>query len=174
VEQCISSDIEHSLQAKVTDVLRADVLNMAEFAAGPSARIVPDSAQRLLSASCREASAWLDELATHARFEVSDTSCAVGPPAQVGPDCAPRAMQRMSRAPLAAPSGRTMDDALQCHKRAEEMTLRFVVLKGILRRIIHRAGVASSLEPTLCRLPSQAAGGRLCATAGLAGTSTWC
>jgi hypothetical protein len=39
------------------------------------------------------------------------------------------------------------------------MTLCHDTLKGILRRIIYRAGVASSLEPILRRLPSQAAGG---------------
>jgi hypothetical protein len=33
------------------------------------------------------------------------------------------------------------------------------ILKGILRSDIHRAGVASSLEPAICRLPSQATGG---------------
>jgi hypothetical protein len=36
--------------------------------------------------------------------------------------------------------------------------MRHDILKGILRRAVHRAGIASALEPPLCRLPSLTAG----------------
>jgi hypothetical protein len=39
-----------------------------------------------------------------------------------------------------------------------QLTLRHNILKGILRRAVHRAGIASTLGPALHRLPGLAAG----------------
>jgi hypothetical protein len=43
-----------------------------------------------------------------------------------------------------------------------EATMRHDILKGLLRRAIHRAGVAPTLEPTLRRLPGLEAYGDTC------------
>jgi hypothetical protein len=41
---------------------------------------------------------------------------------------------------------------------AAHFTLRHDILKGILRRAVHRAGIASTLEPPLRRLPGLTTG----------------
>jgi hypothetical protein len=43
-------------------------------------------------------------------------------------------------------------------------SLRHDILKGILRRVVHRAGIASTLEPSLRRLPGLAEGAGISAT----------
>jgi hypothetical protein len=45
---------------------------------------------------------------------------------------------------------------MRCPSLATQTTLRHDVLKGILRRVVHRAGIASALKPTLRRLPGLA------------------
>jgi hypothetical protein len=50
------------------------------------------------------------------------------------------------------------DHAMRCRALAAQLTLRHDILKGILRRAVHRAGIASALEPALRRLPGLAAG----------------
>jgi hypothetical protein len=50
------------------------------------------------------------------------------------------------------------DHAMLCSNLASQLTLRDDILKGILRRAVHRAGIASTVEPTLRRLPGLAAG----------------
>jgi hypothetical protein len=50
------------------------------------------------------------------------------------------------------------DHAMRCSALAPQLTLRHDILKGILRRAVHRAGIASTLEPALRRLPGLAAG----------------
>jgi hypothetical protein len=46
---------------------------------------------------------------------------------------------------------------MRCSALAAQFTLLHDILKGILRRAVHRAGIVSALEPPLCRLPSLAA-----------------
>jgi hypothetical protein len=50
------------------------------------------------------------------------------------------------------------DNAMTCSSVKGKATMRHDILKGILLRTIHRAGVASTLEPTLRRLPGVEAG----------------
>jgi hypothetical protein len=50
------------------------------------------------------------------------------------------------------------DHALRCSALSSQLTLRHDILKRILRRAVHRAGIASTLEPALSRLPGLAAG----------------
>jgi hypothetical protein len=45
---------------------------------------------------------------------------------------------------------------MRCPSLAAQTTLRHDILKGILRRVVHRAGIASALEPPLRRLPGLA------------------
>jgi hypothetical protein len=45
---------------------------------------------------------------------------------------------------------------MRCPSVAAHTTLRHDILKGILRRVLHRAGIASIQEPALRRLPSLA------------------
>jgi hypothetical protein len=45
------------------------------------------------------------------------------------------------------------DHGMRCSALAAQTTLRHDILKGILRRAVHWAGIASTLEPTLRRLP---------------------
>jgi hypothetical protein len=45
------------------------------------------------------------------------------------------------------------DHGMRCSALAAQTTLRHDILKGILRRAVHRAGIASTLEPALRRLP---------------------
>jgi hypothetical protein len=54
-----------------------------------------------------------------------------------------------------------------CSSVQGKATMRNDILKGILRRAIHRAGVASTLEPTLRKLPG-------CEAARLRGWGLWC
>jgi hypothetical protein len=70
--------------------------------------------------------------------------------------------------PLNAPSvqcgcGATLrssdtDHAMRCLALAAQRTLHHDILKGILRRAVHWAGIASAFEPPLRRLPGLAAG----------------
>jgi hypothetical protein len=48
--------------------------------------------------------------------------------------------------------------AMVCTSVRGQLTMRHDLLKGIVRRVFHRAGVASTMEPTLCRLPGLQAG----------------
>jgi hypothetical protein len=45
-----------------------------------------------------------------------------------------------------------------CQSLAAHITLRHDILNGILRRVVHRAGIASTQEPALRRLPELSGG----------------
>jgi hypothetical protein len=45
------------------------------------------------------------------------------------------------------------DHSMRCSAQAAQTTLRHDILTGILRCGVQRAGIASTLEPALCRLP---------------------
>jgi hypothetical protein len=67
----------------------------------------------------------------------------------------------------AVPSADNSDHAMTCTGVKGKATMRHDILKGILRRAIHRAGVESTLEPTLRRLPGlEAAAGAYGASRG--------
>jgi hypothetical protein len=46
-----------------------------------------------------------------------------------------------------------MDHVMRCPALIEQTTLLHDIPKRILRRVLHRAGISSSLEPALCQLP---------------------
>jgi hypothetical protein len=47
---------------------------------------------------------------------------------------------------------------MRCPSLAAHTTLSHDILKGILHRVVHRAGIASTQEPPLSRLPALAGG----------------
>jgi hypothetical protein len=51
-----------------------------------------------------------------------------------------------------------VDHGIWCPSLAAHITLRHDILQRILRRVVHRAGIASTQEPTLSRLPGLARG----------------
>jgi hypothetical protein len=52
---------------------------------------------------------------------------------------------------------------MRCPLLAAQTTLRHDILKGTARRVVHRAGIASALEPTLRRIPGLSEGTRIAA-----------
>jgi hypothetical protein len=139
----------HSAQA------RADAL-LASFTPG-----IEDGKRawaRLLSCACRPASAWLDTLPLSRALELKSgeihtglrhrLSLAVVPPKAPDVQCGCGATLRHTDA----------DHGMRCSALAAQTTLRHDILKGILRRAVHRAGIASTLEPALRRLPGLAKG----------------
>jgi hypothetical protein len=56
-----------------------------------------------------------------------------------------------------------LDHGMRCPSLAAQTTLRHDILKGILRRVVHRAGIASALEPPLRHLPGLADGAGIAA-----------
>jgi hypothetical protein len=57
-----------------------------------------------------------------------------------------------------------VDHGMLCSSLAAHTTLRHDILKGILRRVVHRAGIASTQEPALRRLPGLARGAGISAS----------
>jgi hypothetical protein len=53
---------------------------------------------------------------------------------------------------------------MRCSALAAHTTLHHDILKGILRRAVHRAGIASTQGPTLSRLPGLAGGAGISAS----------
>jgi hypothetical protein len=113
---------------------------------------------RLLSCACRPASAWLDTLPLSRALELKSGEFQTALRHRLG----------LAILPLNAPTvqcgcGATLhrtdtDHGMRCSALAAHFTLRHDILKGILRRAVHRAGIASTLEPPLRRLPGLAAG----------------
>jgi hypothetical protein len=113
---------------------------------------------RLLSCACRPASAWLDTLPLTRALELKSGEFQTALRHRLG----------LAMLPLNAPTvqcgcGSTLhrtdtDHSMRCSALAAHFTLRHDILKGILRRALHRAGIASTLEPPLRRLPGLAAG----------------
>jgi hypothetical protein len=64
------------------------------------------------------------------------------------PQRALRAMQMRHN-----PPGRGYGHSMRCLAFAAQTTLRHDILKGVSRLAMHQEGIASSLEPALCRLP---------------------
>jgi hypothetical protein len=116
---------------------------------------------RLLRCACRPASAWLDTLPLSRALDLKSGEFQTALRHRLG----------LAILPLNAPTvqcgcGATLhrsdtDHGMGCPTLAAPCTLRHdavPILKGILRRAVHRAGIASALEPPLHRLPGLAAG----------------
>jgi hypothetical protein len=124
---------------------------------------------RLLSCACRPASAWLDTLPCTPALEPKN-----------GKVCTSlRHCLGLSMLPSNAPAGQCdcgatlrpteADRGMRCPSVVAHTTFRHDILKGILRRVVHRAGMASTQEPAFHRLPGLAGGTGTSAT----GASTW-
>lgn len=108
---------------------------------------------RLNSCSCRTASMWLDTLPTSHALQLSDADFGSAMRHRLG----------LSQMPSNAPGVQCscnrfmqqgdLDHAMTCKSLSGVRTLRHDILKGIVRRISNRAGIASSVEPTLRTLP---------------------
>jgi hypothetical protein len=139
----------HSAQARA-DALLASLQDGTEDGKGARAR--------LLSCACRPASAWLDTLPLSRALELKSGEFQTALRHRLG----------LAILPLNAPTvqcgcGATLhrtdtDHGMRCSALAAHFTLRHDILKGILLRAVHRAGIASTLEPPLRRLPGLAAG----------------
>jgi hypothetical protein len=112
----------------------------------------------LLSCACRSASAWLDTLPCTQTLELKSGEVRTGLRHRLGLSMLP------SNTPaVQCDCGTTLrpteaDHGMRCPSLAAHTTLRHGILKGILRRVVHRAGIASTQEPTLRRLPGLAGG----------------
>ena len=108
---------------------------------------------RLNGCACRAASIWLDTLPWSAALQLTDADFIASLRHRLG----------LTHAPANAPGvrcscGRYMapgdiDHAMTCTSLRGVMTLRHDILKSIWRRLANRAGVASSVEPTIRTLP---------------------
>jgi hypothetical protein len=118
---------------------------------------------RLSSCTCRPASAWLDTLPCTRALELKSGEVRTGLRHRLG----------FSMLPSNAPAqqctcGATLrlcdsDHGMRCPSLAAQTTLRHDILKGILRRVVHRADIASALELPVRRLPGLADGAGIAA-----------
>jgi hypothetical protein len=113
---------------------------------------------RLLGCACRPTSAWLDTLPCFQALELKSGEVRTGLCHRL----------RLSMLPSNAPAVQCdcsttlrpteADHGMQCPSVAEYTMLRHDILKRILRHVVHRAGIASTQEPALRRLPGLAGG----------------
>jgi hypothetical protein len=102
---------------------------------------------RILSCACRPASAWLDTLPLTSTLELKSGEVRTGLRHRLGLSMMPPNAPSLLCSCGAALNGNTADHAMRCSSLAALTTLRNDILKGILRRAVHRAGIASTLEP---------------------------
>jgi hypothetical protein len=113
---------------------------------------------RLLSCACRPASAWLVTLPCTPALELKSGEVCTGLRHRLGLSMLP------SKAPaVQCNCGTTLrpieaDNGMRCPSLAAHTTLRHDILKGILRLVLHGAGIASIQEPPLRCLPGLAGG----------------
>jgi hypothetical protein len=113
---------------------------------------------RLLSCACRPASAWLVTLPLLRALELKSGEVQTGLRHRLGLTMLPPNAPAVQCCCGAALRHTDFDHAMRCSTLAPQLTLRHDILKGILRLSVHRAGIASTLEPALRCLPSLAAG----------------
>jgi hypothetical protein len=113
---------------------------------------------RILSWACHPASAWLDTLPLTRTLELRSGEVRTGLRHRLGLSMIPPNAPLLLCSCGAALNGNTADHAMRCSSLAALTTLRHDIVKGILRRVVHRAGIASTLEPPLRRLPGLAEG----------------
>jgi hypothetical protein len=139
----------HKAQRAYADVLAA---------AGTASDAGRATCARLHSRACGLALAWLSALPTTWALTLRDKevqaslrhrfAVAQMPPNAPGVQCKCRLTLR---------PGDT-DHAMRCLALVSQTTMRHDILQGILRRVARQAGIASSAEPTLCRLPGLTGG----------------
>jgi hypothetical protein len=127
------------------------------------------SCARLLSCACRPDLAWLDTLPLTKALELKSGEVCSGLRHRLGISVLPSntpAVQCDCGAPLPPTY---VDHGMLCLSLAAHTMLRHNILKGILRSVVHRAGIASTQEPALRRLPGLAGEAGISAS----GASTW-
>jgi hypothetical protein len=119
---------------------------------------------RLLSCACRPASTWLDTLPLTKSLELESGEVCTGLRRCLGISMlhsnAP-AVQCDCGTPLRPTD---VDHGMRCPSLSAHTTLRPDILKGILGRVVHRAGITSTQEPALSRLPGLAGGAGISAS----------
>jgi hypothetical protein len=113
---------------------------------------------RLLSCACRPASAWLDTLPLSRSLELKSGEFQTTLRHRLGLAILPLNAPLVQCGCRATLHCTDTDHGMRCSALAAHFMLRHDILKGILRRTVHRAGIASTLEPPLRRLPGLAAG----------------
>jgi hypothetical protein len=113
---------------------------------------------RLLSCACRPASAWLVTLPLSRALELKSGEVQTGLRHRLGLTMLPPIAPTVQCCCGAALCHTDFDHAMHCSALPPQLTLCHDILKGILCRAVHRAGIVSTLEPTLRRLPGLAAG----------------
>jgi hypothetical protein len=112
---------------------------------------------RLLSCACRPASAWLDTLPLSRPFEIKSGEFQTALRHRLGLAILPLNAPTVQWCCEATLHRTDTDHGMRCSALAAHFTLRHI-LRRILRRAMYRAGIASTLEPPLRRLPGLAAG----------------
>jgi hypothetical protein len=113
---------------------------------------------RLLSCACRPASAWLVTLPLSRALELKSGEVQTGLRHRLGLTMLPPNAPAVQCCCGAALRHTDFDHAMRCSALSSQLTLRHDFLKGILRRAVHWAGIASTLEPAFRHLPGLAAG----------------
>jgi hypothetical protein len=108
---------------------------------------------RLLSCACRPASAWLDTLPLFRALELKSGEFQTALRHRLGLAVLPTNAPAVECGCGATLRRTDTDHGMRCSALAAQTTLRHDILKGILRRVVLRAGIASTLEPPLRRLP---------------------
>jgi hypothetical protein len=134
----------HSAQA------RADAL-LASFS--PGTEDGKRARARLLSCACRPTSAWLDTLPLSRAVELKSGEFHTGLRHRLGLAVLPPNALDVQCGCGVTLQSTDADHGMRRSALAAQTTLRHDILRGILRRAVHRAGIASTLEPALRRLP---------------------
>jgi hypothetical protein len=113
---------------------------------------------RLRSCACQASAAWLTALPMAPALQLKDAEFHAAMQHRLGMSPLPHNTVGIRCTCAAVSSADNSDHAMTCSCVKGKATMRHDILKGILRRAIHRAGVASTLEPTLRRLPGLEAG----------------
>jgi hypothetical protein len=140
----------HTAQTRADALLRSFDPNTTE---GQSGRA------RLLSCACRPATTWMDTLSLTKSLELESGEVRTGLRHRLGISMlhsnAP-AVQCDCGSPLRPTH---VDHGMRCPSFSAHTTLRPGILKGILGHVVNRAGITSTQEPALSRLPGLAGGG---------------
>ena len=113
---------------------------------------------RLRSCACHASAAWLTVLPTSRALELKTEEFRAAMQHRLGLAPLPANAVGLPCSCRALVTAADSDHAMVCSSVQGQSSMRHDILKGILRRIVHRAGVASTLEPPLRRLTGLQAG----------------
>jgi hypothetical protein len=113
---------------------------------------------RLRSCACQASASWLTAMPMAPSLVLKDAEFRAAMQHRLGMSPLPHDTVGIRCTCAAVLSADDSDHAMTCSSVQGKATMRHYILKGILRRAIRSAGDASTLEPTLCRLPGLEAG----------------